>query len=748
MKRTLPRTGLLTLAALLVCLLLSVTTASAAGTLSQFTCIAQPNAAGSTAVHMQTAAGGNYLFLPASADLHSLTFRFSGESATLSAGGSTVSVQSGVPFDFSPLLSAGSAQRGWPVTLRQGTETVSFTVMKSEYLPAMFLTSADSSKGRAWVELSKDNKAKNGGLVLLRPDGTSIYDGTLKNIKGRGHSTWDYMKKPYQIKLAQETDLLESGIPSEAEETWILLANYCDETLIHNSVAYAVADRLKLPFTPHFQQIDFYYDGEYRGTYLLCEKVEISDGRVDIPDLEIEFERLNPGVTDFDSLPTAMGSNSYGNLFQYVTGLTSPWDLSGGYLLEIDYEARARAEKSWFTTSRGTYVALKNPEYLTDTGMKYISDLYEQFERALYNGGTDPVSGKALSQLVDLDSLARCYLVTELSQDPDSFMTSTFFYKPANEEKFYAGPVWDFDSAFGSSNTNLPVEGLIAGKTGMGKALLSIPSFQQRVRTICNQELSGIVSDLTRPTVIDSHPTLSSYAEEVSASQRMDAILWPQYSASNFPASVDSFRSLLNQRIQWLCNTMNSWDGSLLNSIDFVDVNESDWFADAVSFVVDRGIFNGVSTYTFCPQNTMTRAMAVTVLYRLAGEPAVSSAASRYFDVPTGAWYGKAVAWANANGITTGYTDGSFRPDRGVTRQEFATFLYRYAGSPSVGVSPLRQYADVWDVGDFAYTPMSWAVSTGLLKGNNYSLLIPKDLITRAQVATLLQRYVELFGAF
>lgn len=743
MKPSLFRTGLLTLLTLLVCLLLSVTTASAAESLSQFTCVTQPDETGSTSIHLQTTASGNYLFLPAAADLHKLTFQFSGETATLSAGKKSVSIESGVPFNMTTLLSAGSAEKGYPVTLRQGSSAVTFTIMKSENIPALFLTSSDADEDRAWVELSKDNKAKDGGIVLLRADGTAVYDGVMKSIKGRGHSTWDYPKKPYQIKLSEECDLLETGIPAEAEETWVLLANYCDETLLHNSTAYELANRLDLPFSPGFQQVDLYYDGEYRGTYLLCEKIEISDGRVDIADLEAEFVKANPDVTDFDSLPTATGSNSYGSLFQYVTGLLSPWDLSGGYLLEIDYQARAAAEKTWFTTSRGTYVSCKSPEYLSQTGVQYISDLFQQLEDAIYNGGVDPTSGKSYTDLVDVDSLARCYLLAELSQDPDSFLTSTFFYKPAGEEKFYAGPVWDFDSAFGSADIEFPVQGLVAGKTNLGKALLSIPSFQEAASSICSQELYDVVSALTKPTLSGSTSTLSSYAAEVAASQRMNAILWPEVSADRYSAAVDTFRSFLNQRSQWMYDTLTHWDSSLLNTIEFVDVPEDEWYHDAVIYSVEKGIFTGTSTFAFSPQNTMTRAMAVTVLYRLAGEPAVQSDTG-YFDVPTGAWYSNAVAWAGANGITTGYKDGSFRPDRGVTRQEFATFLYRYAGSPQVTTSTLKDYADVWDVGNFAYTPMSWAVNTGLLKGNNYSLLIPKDLITRAQVATLLQRYLTM----
>ena len=743
MKRSFLHTGLLTVVTLLVCLFLGVTSASAAGELSNLICDAQPNTAGNTAIRIQSTAKGSYLFLPAAADFHKMTFWFDGPNITLTANGKTADIQSGTPVDLSALLTGSTAAAGCQVTLRQNGETLLCTVMRSENIPAIFLTSPDTAHSRAWVELNKENKAKNAGMVMLRPNGTALYDGVLNHIKGRGHSTWEYPKKPYQIKLGQETDLLETGNPVKAEKSWCLLANYCDETLLHNSATFAIATRMGMAYTSGFQQVDLYYDGEYRGTYLLTEKVEVSDGRVAVTDLEKAFEQFNPNVKDFDALPTAIGTNALGGSYQYVSGLTSPWDLSGGYLLEIDYEARATAEKSWFSTNRGTYVACKSPEYLSQTGADYVSSLFQQMENAIYNGGKDPSTGRPYSDFVDEDSLARCYVLAELSQDPDSFLSSTFFYKPVGVEKFYVGPVWDFDSCYGSTSTAVPVQTILAARTPICKALLAIPSFQQKVSSICSKELTGIVGDLVRSSASGSLPTLSFYAAEVSASQKMNAVLWPEASPANYLSSVDGFRTYLSQRTQWMTKTMSSWDNALLDDAAFSDVPQDMWFHDAISYVVKNGLFNGVSYHMFCPQNTMTRAMAVTVLYRMAGEPSVSMDASSYSDVAVSAWYAKAVLWASANGISTGYLDNTFRPEQGVTRQEFATFLYRYSGSPVVSASPLGQFPDAVDVGPFAITPMSWAVNTGLLKGDNYGLLTPKDLITRAQVATLLQRYLE-----
>ena len=736
MLRTCFRTGLLLLTALVTCMFL---TAASAAVVRDVVCQAGTAGGGTVSLYPQTEQGETCLFLPAGADLHRLAFTLPQESAVLSGAGGTLTIQNGETFDLTALFPGGE-QDSYPLTLTFGTRSMDLTVMQSESLPALFLSSASSKKDRAWVEQDKENKAKDGGIVLLRADGTTAYNGIMKNIKGRGNSTWDYPKKPYQLKLNEKADLLETGIPAEAESTWVLLANYCDRTLLHNSVSFDLADRLGLAYSPHFQQVDLYYDGEYRGTYLLCEKTEISKGRVAVANLEKAFEDANPDIDDFDALPTAYGANAYGNTFQYVSGLTSPEDLSGGYLLEIDYPDRAAEEKSWFSTSQHYSLTCKSPEYASRESMEYISGLYQQLENAIFNGGIDPETGKSYEELVDLDSLVRFYLITELSMDVDSFQSSCFFYKPAGEEKFYAGPVWDFDSGYGSAVTRFPVDAYVAGNTPIGRALLGIPSFRNALSTVLQNDFSGIVTDMT--ALFGSQPTLSSYGEEVAASQRMNAVLWPEVSPADYAAEVDSFRDLLNRRLQWMRSMMENWEGSPADSIGFLDVPASEWFYDAVLYATQKGLFSGTSNSTFSPNDSMTRAMAVTVLYRMSGETAANPLAPVFRDVAPALWYSNAVAWAAEKGITTGYADGAFRPDQRVTRQEFAAFLYRYAGSPAVRTVSLP-YPDAAAVESYAAAPLCWAVNRGLMKGDNYGKLLPTANITRAQAATLLQRYLE-----
>ncbi len=176
----------------------------------------------------------------------------------------------------------------------------------------------------------------------------------------------------------------------------------------------------------------------------------------------------------------------------------------------------------------------------------------------------------------------------------------------------------------------------------------------------------------------------------------------------------------------------------------FSDVASDAWYAQAVSFVVGEGLFTGTSDTTFAPMDDMNRAMLATVLYRLAGSPAVTEDAG-FADVAAGEWYTDAVAWASANGIVTGY-DGLFAPNDNVSRQQIATMLYRYASAEGQDVSAsadLSTFTDGASTADWAQAAMEWAVAEGLIQGNA-GLLSPEASATRAEVATILMRFCQL----
>ena len=180
-------------------------------------------------------------------------------------------------------------------------------------------------------------------------------------------------------------------------------------------------------------------------------------------------------------------------------------------------------------------------------------------------------------------------------------------------------------------------------------------------------------------------------------------------------------------------------------NVEFLDVSRVDWFYYDVRYVCENGLMNGTSRNRFSPYGTATRGMLVTILYRMENEPRCFGSAA-FSDVKPGAYYEKAVIWASQNGIVSGYTDGTFRPDAPVTREQLASILYRYTLYRGQDVSAgettsLTGYGDAQAVSSYALPAMRWACGTGILQGAN-GKLNPSGLATRAQLAAMLHRYL------
>lgn len=178
----------------------------------------------------------------------------------------------------------------------------------------------------------------------------------------------------------------------------------------------------------------------------------------------------------------------------------------------------------------------------------------------------------------------------------------------------------------------------------------------------------------------------------------------------------------------------------------FNDVSANDWFASAVDYVTGKGMMNGTAANTFSPKANTTRGMVVTVLYRLENQPSTSAAS--FTDVASGAYYANAVAWANANGIVSGYGSGKFGPNDKVTREQLAAILYRYAQYKKYDVSVgedtnILSYNDAQSISSYAIPAIQWACGAGVVTGKSGSKLDPKGNATRAEVAAMLMRFCE-----
>lgn len=425
--------------------------------------------------------GAKYLFLPSSADLTKLSLTFvtepTSDRITLSGNKGTVYWSSSVDLTAVAGVNAAGYRE---ITASVGTgQTMTFRVMQASPISTVYLTSSNSAQGRDWVDASKQNIA-TGSMSMVSADGGSIYSGELKQIKARGNSTFTYAdKKSYQIKLNTASDLLGN---QEQVKTWVLLASYFDATQMHDKLMKDLATKLGLAYTASCNWVNLYYDGEYRGVYLLSEKNSVGAASVAITDMEEAYKAQNPSYGD--NMSTGLSQNAYGQQFQYTKGLQEPANITGGYLIELNHNMWDEA--SGFKTRQGVAFNVKSPEWCGEAAMKYISEYYQAFEDAVYAKdktgaytGYNASTGKYFYDYVDMDSLVKVFLLQELSLNCDGFISSVYFYKDA-DGKMFAGPIWDQDMTFGTGWTKTNAAD-IEDYHYLAKALIQIPAFKTAV---------------------------------------------------------------------------------------------------------------------------------------------------------------------------------------------------------------------------------------------------------------------------
>ncbi|XME01073.1 CotH kinase family protein [Lachnospiraceae bacterium C1.1] len=283
----------------------------------------------------------------------------------------------------------------------------------------------DTTSGSMDNVHSDKSVKESGKISIFNESGHSELSSKLDYIKGHGNSTWKRWKKPYQIKLSSAADILGMG----SADKWILQSNVYDASAIRNSLVFSLAEKVGLKYTPEQRRCELYLNGRYAGLYQISEKVEISEERVNIKDLDSANKEVN----------------------SYSSPVNNPGDISGGYLLEHDFAERLTSGESYFRTEGEDGYVICSPKYTTDDESEYISNIFQQVEDAVWSGDEN------LSKLIDMKSFADKYILDELVMNDDAGITSAYYYKDSdiNSSLLYAGPVWDYDHCLGKHANRL-----------------------------------------------------------------------------------------------------------------------------------------------------------------------------------------------------------------------------------------------------------------------------------------------------
>ena len=340
--------------------------------------------------------GVYYAFLPGYADFSEVKIRLN-TSVPIYVDGKAMT--DGMSCEiFRPDEAYDLTYRAWG---REQRDTVVF--MQSANAAAMYI---DTESGSMEYIHGKKGNEESGTISLYTSDGRLDYAGEL-SLNGRGNNTWEmYDKKAYSVKLAEEADLLGLG----RARKWILLANANDASHMRNKIAYDFAGDIGLAYSPDSQWVDVYLNDEYAGLYLLCERNELHTERIDI------------GQAD-------------------------------GFVVSLEKVDRlVQQNYAHVVTDEKQALRIHDPQSPADETLAEIAAIFQSAENAiLAEDGIDPESGKSWTDLIDLDSWVKKYLVEELFTSVDAcFISQYFYYDGGADGRIYAGPVWDFDHALGT----------------------------------------------------------------------------------------------------------------------------------------------------------------------------------------------------------------------------------------------------------------------------------------------------------
>lgn len=747
-----------------------------------------------------SADGSQYLFLPASADLNKLALSVDTQNCTnptVELQGSKGTEKLGKTVNVTKLADADDGLYTLTVLIN-GKAAGTVCVAQSENLSALYITSDDpSAQGRDFVDASKSNIA-TAQMLLVDKDGKAVYDGALTQLKARGNTTFTVAeKKSYQIKLGKKSDLVACG---EKVKTWTLLAGYNDATFLHDKLFKDLAASLGMPYTAASDWVDLYYDGVYRGTYLVSEKNAVNKTGVDITDMEDAYAGVNAGYGS--NMTTDTTENRYGQTYRYTTGLTEPANITGGYLLELNGTKLSGTpepkydEASGFITGKGSAMNVKSPEWCGKDAMAYISEYYQEFEDAVYAQDADgnytgynAETGKYYYEYCDLTSLVQAYLLQSLSGNSDAFYSSLFFYKDA-DGLMYAGPVWDMESTCGSGWNGYigPDNDFINGRY-LVSALLKIPGFRAAVSNYYHDTFLAQAQQL-----VGDDGKVMTGAARLSASAAMNYRQWPLIRVGNpnqsshfWPAgttyadTVADMNDWLTKRIVQMSAVYDhTWDAGVVTKEPTCAASGTRVYTNDVGETMTEAIPAKPHTpetlpavAATCTASGLTEGSKCAVCGATLTAQKVIPAAHHYVDgvctvcgakdptaVPcpggeacpgykftdmpsTTNWAHNGIDFVVAHKLFAGTSDTTFEPNTKLTRAMIVEILYCLEGEPAVEAE--NPFTDV--SGSAWYTKaVLWAASNNIVAGIGNGRFDPNGTATREQAATILYEYARFKG--
>lgn len=381
-------------------------------------------------------------------------------------------------------------------------------------LPVMYIKTANNadipSKHEDWLEGTE--------IKLYNTDWEVDYEGTNDNIRGRGNSTWNYAKKPYALKLDSKAKIL--GMPKH--KRWVLLANWMDRTMMRNRIAFAVAMKTDLAWTPHGEFVELFVNGVHKGNYYLCEHIKIDENRVNIDELD---------DTKTDS----------------------------GYMMELDtyYDEVNKFRSQYYNLP----YMFKDPDEVNNTQFDFLQKYVNDMEASLKDN--TKFAAREYTNYIDMDSFADWWLVHEITGNAEPRHPKSSYMHKDKGGKFHMGPVWDFDWETFKPNTS---DKLILKDTYSClyyARLFQDSQFKAKVKEQWNKHEAGFRDIIT---------FIESEGERLKGSDAMNHEMWPITLDSpgcqglvngdegmTFEEAVTRMKNAYSQKLEYMDQQISKW---------------------------------------------------------------------------------------------------------------------------------------------------------------------------------------------
>lgn len=353
----------------------------------------------------------------------------------------------------------------------------------------------------------------SGRMVILDTNGDASY-AKIKGFYGHGNDSWKAAKKSYNLKFDSDVDLLGMG----ENEDYVLLAGYRMNSLMSYVTSGEMTQEVGFAFAPEFRLVNLYVGGEYAGVYFLTEKIELDTNRLDIESVYANTKTLNEGL--LENLEQRAWANEETNHIRYYYNVAiNPADITGGYLLERDFDDYEKTDSRFSTSWKNSRIILKRAQYSSEEQVAYIAGFWQSFEDALFSEDGYNTEGRHYSEYIDMESFVMQWLMYELSMET-SLQSSVYYYKESDftgDGLLHAVYPWDVERSYVMKDT-VNEFGSVAGQGDYWAAYYQHEDFREEAYRIWNEKFIPAIDQMLE--------NLAWYEANLTDLSRMENSRW------------------------------------------------------------------------------------------------------------------------------------------------------------------------------------------------------------------------------